>query len=346
MNNSIRMLLFHLVTSLQIGVGFAGTPVKLILDSDMLTDYDDAGAFAVAHALADSGECEILATLSSTRSNGSVAAMEIINAYYGRSEIPVGSPKGMGIDWQREGHRKFINLQKKYPGAFKCPSSDVAPDALKVYRKVLASQSDGSVTICTIGFMTNLRLLLESKPDECSPLDGCKLVAQKVKVWYAMACFYPQGHEYNSDGDVASARYAIVNWPTPIVFCDFQYGRHLYSGRRLVESTSCEGPVKDVFASDMMPREEITPCTWDQANGHPSWDQATVLFAVRGWEPFCNLERGIYEITDDEGYCVWRYNPNETRGRVYEKLRKEEVAGVIDELMCRRPANKAERPQW
>ncbi|MGI5869941.1 MAG: nucleoside hydrolase [Kiritimatiellia bacterium] len=313
-------------------------PTKLIIDSDMLTDYDDAGAFAVAHALADRGECEILATLSCTRANGSVAVMEIINDFYGRSGIPVGCSKGMGVAGAPSGHAKFLALQEKYAGRFRHASSDDAPDAVQVYRRTLAAQPDNSVTICSIGFFTNLRRLLESAPDESSPLDGHALVAKKVKVWYAMACFYPSGHEYNSDGDAVSTRIAISGWPTPIVFCDFQYGRHLYSGRRLVESKECVGPVQDVFAAALPPREAISPRSWDQLAGHSSWDQATVLFAIRGWEPYCNLERGIYEITDDKGQCEWRYNLDARGGRVYGKLPKESVAAVIDDLMCHRPA--------
>ena len=35
-------------------------PVKVIFDTDMLTDFDDVGALACLHALADAGEAEIL----------------------------------------------------------------------------------------------------------------------------------------------------------------------------------------------------------------------------------------------------------------------------------------------
>ena len=49
-------------------------PVKVILDTDMITDFDDVGALACLHALADAGECEILATVSCTRGNASNAA--------------------------------------------------------------------------------------------------------------------------------------------------------------------------------------------------------------------------------------------------------------------------------
>ena len=73
------------------------SPLKVILDTDMLTDFDDVGALACLHALADAGECEIIATVSATGGNASVGTVEIINRYCGRPGIPVGSPKGMGV---------------------------------------------------------------------------------------------------------------------------------------------------------------------------------------------------------------------------------------------------------
>ena len=158
-------------------------PVKIILDTDMIADYDDMGALACLHALADAGECEILATVSCTRRNGSVAAVEICNAYYGRPDIPVGCSKIDSAVGGRDkwGHAKFLDLQKNYPGRFRYADSDDAPDAVDVYRRVLAAQEDASVVVCSLGFLSNLRALLESKGDAHSPLDGRALVAQKVK---------------------------------------------------------------------------------------------------------------------------------------------------------------------
>jgi hypothetical protein len=64
--------------------------VPIILDTDMDTDCDDAGALAVLHALADRGECEILGTMVSARHPGSAPTVAAINAYYGRPHLPVG----------------------------------------------------------------------------------------------------------------------------------------------------------------------------------------------------------------------------------------------------------------
>jgi len=41
-------------------------PVKIIFDTDMESDVDDVAALAMLHGLADKGEAEILATISSS----------------------------------------------------------------------------------------------------------------------------------------------------------------------------------------------------------------------------------------------------------------------------------------
>ena len=47
-----------------------------------------------------------------------------------------------------------------------------APSATAVLRKTLAAQPDHSVVIAQVGFSTNLARLLDSPPDEYSPLTG------------------------------------------------------------------------------------------------------------------------------------------------------------------------------
>ena len=343
-------------------------PVKVIFDTDMISDFDDVGALACLHALADMGECEILATVSSTRGNASVGAVEVINRYYGRPDIPVGAPKGMGVLGAHPGakekvdpasplgekrgndggHYKYRKLLKDYPGWYRHADADLAPDANETYRRVLAAQPDGSVVICSVGFLTNMRRLLETPPDDISPLDGRALVAKKVKLWVAMACRYPSGKEYNSMWDAASSRIALENWPTPIVFSDWQYGRDCFAGRAVAEMEGPRNPVKDVFAGNIPSREEIRRNP--HANlmrafgmgGRAAWDETAVLVAVRGIEPYFNAERGTYRMVGDKGDNEWA--PDAENGphlRITEKLSKAEVGRIIDELMMRKPA-KAE----
>ena len=106
-------------------------PVRIVFDTDMIGDYDDVGAMAVLHKLADAGECEILATVSSTHSNASVGTIEILNRYYGRPDIPVGAAKGDGVGGGSENprhrsHAKYEWLLKRYPGWWKYRNADDA----------------------------------------------------------------------------------------------------------------------------------------------------------------------------------------------------------------------------
>ena len=117
-----------------VAVAFAATaaPVKVIFDTDMLTDFDDVGALACLHALADAGECKILATISSTRGNASVGAIEVINHYYGRPDLPVGSSKGMGVMGAHPGAKEKVR-----PSAPLGAKSGIDGGHYK-YRKLLA----------------------------------------------------------------------------------------------------------------------------------------------------------------------------------------------------------------
>lgn len=356
--------LLALAASSAAGAGVVHPPVKVIFDTDMLTDFDDVGALACLHALADAGECEILATISSTRGNASVGAVEVINSYYGRPDLPVGSPKGIGVlgpfpgakskvdpasplcdkTGGDGGHYKYRKLLADYPGWYRHADADDAPDANEVYRRVLAAQPDGSVTICSVGFLTNMRRLLETKPDDISPLDGKALVSKKVKLWVAMACQYPAGKEYNSMWDAESSRIALENWPTPIVFSDFQYGRDCFAGRVVAEMEGERNPVKDVFAGNIPSRDEVRgdSAKWLQRQfgmgGRAAWDETAVLVAVRGTEPYFNVERGTYRMIGTDGADEWA--PDAENGphlRITEKLSKFEVGRVIDGLMTHKP---------
>ena len=359
-----RLPLAGALFALAFACASSAAPVKIIFDTDMITDFDDVGALACLHALADAGECEILATISSTRGNASVGAIEVINSYYGRPGLPVGAPKGIGVVGARPGakekvdpksplgeksgidggHYKYRKLLADYPGWYRHADADDAPDANDVYRRILAGQPDGSVTICSVGFLTNMRRLLETPPDSVSPLDGKALVAKKVKLWVCMACQYPNGKEYNAKWDPESSRIAFAEWPTPIVFSDAKYGRDCFAGRAVAELEGVRNPVKDVFAGNIPSRDEIRAdsAKWLRQcfgmGGRAAWDETAVLAAVRGITPYFNAERGTYRMVGGKGDDEWA--PDAENGphlRLTERMPKADVARVIDELMTRKP---------
>jgi hypothetical protein len=129
---------------------FAATPVPVFLDTDMSGDCDDVGTLALLHALADRGECDLLAVVTNRRdlANASAAAADAIDTFYGRPDLPVGVGREPPTALQRTSLYTPA-LRDGFPHDAK--PDDEMPDALDIYRTVLAAQPDGSVTICGVG---------------------------------------------------------------------------------------------------------------------------------------------------------------------------------------------------
>lgn len=302
--------------------------VRLILDTDLGPDYDDVGAMALMHALADSGQVQILATLSSNADERVVPCIEVINAYFNRPEIPVGATKSSTAasltTWHKE---KWTDaLPARYPHSTDKTSD--APDAVAVYRQLLSQQPDSSVVICTIGFLTNLKELLRSEGDAYSPLSGKELVACKVKRLVAMAGGFPQGREFNVYCDLESSKVVAEEWPTEILFSGFEIGEKILTGKKLVAMPTERSPVKEAFALSFA---EGDP------DGRMSWDQTAVLVAIKGYAPYFDIERGHFKLADAEGNNDWEVDPRGTHARLLFRMTPARLAEVIEGYMMHLP---------
>jgi len=303
--------------------------VPVIFDSDMGPDYDDVGAITLLHAFADSGQAKILATVASTKYEGVAAVFDAFNTYFNRPDMLIGVPKGKASEL-KDGQHWTDTVQLKYPHTIK--KNKEVPDAIEIYRKVLASQPDESVTIVTTGFLTNLHNLLLSQADKYSKLDGKKLVKQKVKELVCMAGGFPSFSEFNIKIDAAASKYVFNNWETPIIFSGFEIGWKIRSGLPLINNAAViNSPVKDVF------RICIPMSTQDSA-GRMSWDQTAVLVAIKGYEPWYRLEKGKIVVADD-GSNTWAREPL-TQGYLVEVQSHLIVQELINNLMMHQPLKK------
>src|SRR5436190_14223179 len=220
-------------------------PTPIIFDSDMGPDYDDVGAIALLHAFADSGYIKILATVASTKYEGVAAVFNVLNTYFKRPGILIGVPKGKALELKDKQHWTD-SLLRKYPHKIK--TNDEVNDAIEVYRKTLATQPGKSVIIITVGFLTNLSALLQSKPDKYSKLDGKELVKQKVKQLVCMAGRFPLGSEFNIRMDAGASQFVFDNWKTPVLLSGVEIGFKIKTGLPLVNNIAIQNsPVKDVF---------------------------------------------------------------------------------------------------
>lgn len=301
-------------------------PVAVIFDTDIGPDYDDAGAITILHAMAQQGEAQILATVASNKYEGIAAVLDVFNTYWGEPDIPVGVPGGPGVD-MRDSQHWTDTLLANYRHAIQ--SNDEAPGAVEVYRKTLAAQPDSSVTVVTVGFLTNLAGLLKSEGDQYSPLNGVELVKKKVKLLVSMAGVFPSGREFNVYNDSTAAQYAFHNWPTKIIFSGFEIGREIKTGLPLIHNDSIrDNPVKDVFRISI-------PLSPEDAGGRMSWDETTTLVAVRGYEPYFTLHPGRI-IVNDDGSNSWD-DGGEGQYYLVQKEPAQQVAQVIDTLMMQQP---------
>jgi inosine-uridine nucleoside N-ribohydrolase len=305
-------------------------PVRIIFDTDLGPDYDDVGALAFLHAMADSGKAEILATVASNKNDLVAPSIDVINTYFGRDKIPVGAPKSAGANMTASQHWPD-SIVAKYPHRIK--STSETPDAVTIYRKILASQSDRTVTIVTVGFLTNLDNLLKSRPDSLSQLNGIELVSKKVKRLVSMAGKFPEGKEFNIYMDSTSSMYVFNNWLGEIIFTGFEIGANIKTGLRLINSGIRNSPVKDVFRISV-------PLSEEDKYGRMSWDETAALISVYGTEGFFDTRRGSI-IVNSNGSNSWKDNPEGRHFYVIQKMPVGEMSKFIEDRMMHIPVSKS-----
>jgi hypothetical protein len=320
----------------------AEAPVRLVVDTDLAADVDDVGALAVLHALADRGEAEILAAMVSSRNRHSVACLSALNTWYGRRDIPIGAVRsqvaGYPKDMGREVESRYTEeIAKRFP--LEVRSAKDALDAVSLYRRTLAGQPDGSVVIVTLGFLTNLKNLLDSGADDVSPLGGEDLIRRKVRLWACMGGKFPDGRfpdgggEYNVGYDTVASVRAINDWPTSVVFSGFEVGAAIKTGgglRNLPE----ESPVRAAYR------------LFNGVQDRESWDQTAVLYAVRGARDYWTESPpglNLMHARVPQGYNEWLAAPTARHRYLVERMPPRELGRIIEELMVQPPRLSSRR---
>lgn len=303
--------------------------VPVIFDTDMGPDYDDVGAIAMLHAFADEGSANILATIASTKYDGVAAVLDVFNSYFNRPDIPVGVPTGKA-SLLRDGQHWSDTVRKNYPHNIR--NNKDAVDAVQLYRRILAQQPDTSVTIITVGFLTNISNLLKSPADSLSPLTGAELVEKKVNKMVSMAGGFPEGDEFNVKIDAPASIYTFQHFSRPIIFSGFEIGKDIKTGIPLIlDNTIKNSPVKDVFRISI-------PMSQEDSAGRMSWDETAVLVGVKGHEPYYDLKPGEI-IVDEKGRNKWGTEKNRHQ-YLLVKSPPSEVQDAINRLIMHQPAAK------
>jgi len=306
-------------------------PVQILLDTDMLTDCDDAGALAMLHALTDRGEAKILGVaVNGVDTHGlHSAVVNAINHYFGRPDIPIGmSP--------RTADQTPAKPSTYAPAIFKAYPHDglhdaERPDAIGLYRRLLAEAEDGSVTIVSIGFLSNLADLL-------SETSGRDLVARKVRGITIMGGAYPAGGEYNFQfgGTGPTTKAALAAWPekVPMTFVGYELGEPVVTGKGYADTP--DSPMRCAY---QLAYDSIR-------QGRPSWDQVAVFHAVRelhhDGHTWFRPVRGQNRIAEDGGN-VWVADPDGPDAYLEAASSPRDLAAAIEALMMAAPASRQEK---
>jgi inosine-uridine nucleoside N-ribohydrolase len=277
----VRYLTIFLFTGLFIGIfsAQAAEPIRLILDTDIGNDVDDALALAMIHSLETRGEVHLLAVTITKDNRYAAPFVNLVNTFYGRPNVPIGvvhhgktpndAPMLRVPAEKRDSEGHYI-----YPHTL--ADGSLAPDAVDLLRQVLNEQPDGSVTIAQIGFSTNLDHLIEST-------DGKALVKRKVKLLSVMGGNFEKAQpEYNILTDPGAAKALFKDWPTPIVFSGFEIGLRITFPYQAIEKDfdwTANNPVVDAYNLYVGKPED-----------HPNWDSTAVLFAIRP-------DRGYFDLS-------------------------------------------------
>src|SRR6516164_4256066 len=140
---------------------FAAQPTPVIFDTDIGNDVDDA--LAVLHSLQSRGESQLLAVTITKDNRYAAPFIDLVNAFYGRPDIPIGVVRGGKTPEDSAMMRMPAELRKP-DGLFVYPhrltDGSAAPDATTVLRRALTAAPDASVVVIQVGFSTNLARLL------------------------------------------------------------------------------------------------------------------------------------------------------------------------------------------
>lgn len=281
----------------------AGEPVPFIFDTDIGNDVDDVLALGVIHALEARGECRLLAVTITKDNELAAPFVDAVNTFYGRGDVPIGVVR----DGVTPAPGRFnILANQKDDGQLRYPhdlmSGKDAPEAVSLLRKVLAGEKDGSVVMAQVGFSTNFARLLDSKPDEFSPLSGRELVKKKVRLLSIMAgAFEPINgkphYEYNVIKDIPSAQKLVNEWPTPIVFSGYEIGRSI--------PYPSESILKDYGYVEHHPLAEAYHLYNPPPHNRPTWDLTSVLYGVRPDRGYFDLSPEGRVTVDEKGLTTF-----------------------------------------
>jgi len=300
------------------------SPVTILLDTDMKTDVDDAGALYMLMNMADRNECNIAAVLVNNKGDYSAGAVEAMIYHHGSQGIPVGAYKGDRVGRNNDDMgQHYVQIAKNTEEyGHSRVTRDEFPDATEIYRKTLASlPPDQKNIIVSIGHLQNIYYLLTSDPDEYSNLNGFDLVEKKLDHFVVMGGTYPSGREHNFSSRRGRAYTEHVieildDLGKEVWLIGWELGDQIRTGSGLAELEK-NHPLRIVYDE------------YRDLRDHPTFDQLAVLTALRDRHHYFQWTRGQISV-DRLGQNTW--DDDENAHYQYAKIHEDGDGPTADEI--------------
>ncbi|MGN0222737.1 MAG: nucleoside hydrolase [Muribaculaceae bacterium] len=263
----------------------------IIFDTDLISSTDDLVALCALYKYMDEGKCNVIGIVVDREGEANAACADVFNTFYGHPEIPIALVRNgiknpdVFIDYSGVAHWQDDRGNQLFRRSIADYSA--LPDGYELYRSLLQSAPDKSVTIVSVGFLTALAQLLTSD-------GGQQLVVDKVKAIYIMGgCFNSGLPDYNFAQGPQFAQTFFKLWPesTPIYFSPSEVGNGIYySKQQLLDDFANSGlhPLKEIYQR------------FDEDKTQMMWDMLPVIHAVEGDQWF-SLSQWGYVTIDSEG---------------------------------------------
>lgn len=240
---------------------------NFIIGTDWWTDCDDAVALRIAARAHAAGEICIRGIGINACMEYSVSSLGGFLAHEGAPDIPLGIDTA-ATDFGRNPpyQRRLAELPSVYR------TNGDAEDAARLYRRLIAAEQE-KLEIIEIGYLQVISAVIESMPDDISPLTGAELIAAKVSKIWVMAGKWDEkeGHENNFDRNARSRKAGSVfceKCPVPVTFLGWEVGASVMTGSLLKHDDPLHMALKDHGSE----------------NGRMSWDPMLVMMALIGDE--------------------------------------------------------------
>jgi len=292
---------------------------KIILDHDLGSDCDDAGAIAILMKGHLQGRCRALAVTHTIADHYGQYAACAIAGYYGVTDVPFG----INLENDRLSGEEY-RASSKY-AAEKYFAGRGLPELegnVGLLRRVLAANGRKDISLVTIGPLTTVCGLLRSGPDGVSPKTGRELFRENVSEFICGGCNFVDSavSDWNIAADPDASDEVVNRALMPMTFVGDEVGGRIVTGSYL-EACDPGYPVRDCYLS------------FNKGKGFTrySWDLATVYYAIMGGCGLWEKKNGLGVRVNGAGNTF--FSPGGEHACLVQTAGDAEVTETLDRAM-------------